>query len=454
MNKIKNFLVCVIVILIFAIILGCQTTPKKHAVVGQDTDKLESKLSAKPLAPNVYEVPKEVEDDVKLNTCTFHIKAAVEVSDSQTHPVYTLQRRDFSKSDIENIGNTLIPGIVGMRDGSKETKEEIEKEILILKQGIPTKNADGTITYAHNDQSDKVLSDYYEELKNAPEEIYTPVNGTVDYTPPVDEVFKLTNGNKARCRANEKSILMSPNEAGIVQKQSWLIRDGGWEGEGPVHLSPKLAAETAKQTGNDLLAKLKISNMQLASIEAARMIDDSGYDTLSTGWYLTYTFDKGDGVQFDSNSVSKSFMKFKDDATYAPYWPQEKVEVYMDESGVRFFTWVYPCSTVEEVNSNVVLLPFSDIYSRTKELIKQGFAWTDSPGKKNEDYYVNRVLLTNCLVRKKDDTKTAYWMPTWVFVYQQESRLDNSVTPGYIAVNAIDGSRVDMYGSGKPDKAS
>ena len=37
-------------------------------------------------------------------------------------------------------------------------------------------------------------------------------------------------------------------------------------------------------------------------------------------------------------------------------------------------------------------------------------------------------------------------MPAWMFVYQGESELDNSTTPGCIAVNAIDGSRVELAG--------
>ena len=448
MKKATGFIACFVLIFIFTILLGCQPTPEKPIVVGQGTDDLEGKLFVDPIAPYSYEAPEEIDDSILMNTCTFYIKSRIEISESQTHPVFRLQQTRFSPNDAEKICSLLVPDISAMRNASVETKEEIQEQILLLEQGIPQYHEDGSITYIHNEQADKVLPDYYDALEKAPAETFEPVNGTIDYTSPLEKVFKRTDGSKARCYVYDHSISVYPDNFGNIQMQSLIVREGGWEGEGPVHLSPTLAADAAQQLGNDLLAELDITNMGLASIEAARMLDGlQGYNTLCTGWMLTYTRDEGLGVPFDSASVSPYCMKFQDDEEYAASWPQETISVFLDENGIQFFNWENPCNIVEEVNANVELLSFEDIYKRATDLIKQGFAWIDEPGTICEDFYITRVLLTNCAVQIKDDIQTSYWIPTWVFVYQHESTLDNSVVPGYIAVNAIDGSRVELCGT-------
>lgn len=424
---------------------GCQPTPEAPIIIGRDSLEQSGKLVAATEPAYKMEVPEKVHNEIKLNICSFFVDATIEVSDSELHPVFRIKQKDFSSSDIRKICDTLIPDKLAMRDASKETKEEIEEMIYILKQGIPVKNKDGSVTYTPNDLTEEEWSKYYDALEKAEPEAFQKIATEIDYTPSFKSCFERSDGKKSYFYAYSNYVSVFFNDYGNIQMQSWIAHDGGWEGEGAIVLSPTITREDAKKAADQLLDSLDLSNMSLASTEAARMLDGIlGYSTLSTGWYLTYVRNEGGGIPFDTSSVSESFLQFNDDAAYASPWPQETVCVFLDETGIRFFSWRNPSEVAGIENANVKLLPFDEVYEQMEKLVHLGFAWTDLPEKRSEDFYINRILLTNCLVREKDNTESAFWMPVWLFVYQQESTLDNSVLPGYIAINAIDGSRVQL----------
>lgn len=425
---------------------GCQQNPTTQSIVSQGSSLLIDKISATPLAAFTYEIPGHIDDRIELNTCTFHVNADVEFSDTQEYPVLLLQKKMISEDEIRKITDYFIPNAIGERDAAVVTKEELTEQILLIEQGVPTYSNDGAVTYRPNQFADSILPEYYDALEKAPYESFIPVEGAPQFSIPMQRVYLLENDKRAYCYFFSDAIMLYPNDYGNIQKQSWLIEDGGWEGEGPVTLTPTVSKAKALDFGARILQELGYSNMQLASIEAARMLDGAlGYNTLTTGWYLTYTSSQAGGVSFDADSVSTSFMQFDDDEAYAPSWPQEKNILFMDETGVRYFSWECPYMVAEVVNTNVELLPFDTIYERAEALIKQGFAWTDQAGTLNEDFFISRILLTYYLVPQKNSIEYIYWMPTWVFVYQKESDLNSSVLPGYIAINAIDGSRVELF---------
>lgn len=444
----KQKLIVLGTIAIFAITggFGCQQNPTTQSIVGQGGSLFIDKINATPIAPSKYEVPGHIDDEIELNTCTFHVDADVEIFDTQKHPVLLLQRETISEDEFKEIMDYFIPDVVGERDAAVATKEELTEQIMLIEQGVPTYNADGTVSYRPNQFADSILPEYYDALEKAPYESFITVEGDPQFSMPMQRVYMLENDERAYCYFFSDAIMLYPNDYGNIQKQSWLIEDGGWEGEGPVTLTPTVSKAKALDIGARILQELGFSNMQLASIEAARMLDGAlGYNTLTTGWYLTYTSSQAGGVPFDADSVSTSFMQFADDEAYAPSWPQEKNILFLDETGIRYFSWESPYIVAEVVNTNVELLPFDTIYERAEALIKQGFAWTDQTGTLNEDFVISRILLTYYLVPQKNSIEYIYWMPTWVFVYQKESDLDNSVLPGYIAINAIDGSRVELF---------
>ncbi len=429
---------------LLCLLTACQPTPEKEAVVGPDDAKLQKILEAAPLAPYQYDAPAEVHDEIVLNTSTFYIDAEIEVTDATLHPVYRVERRGFVQEEAARIYDYFVPDATGIRDASQPSREELLEDIFILEQGIPTRQEDGSVTYVPNEHAQEAIAELNKQLESAPSEHFSQVSGTIEYTLPCAVSLLRADGSKAYCVAQEDMISVYTNDYGLIQMQSWILNQGGWEGEGPVTLAPSITQEQAQTKADQILADLGFENMSVAWAEKARMLDGFlGYNTLSTGWFITYVRSEGGNIPFDSNSVSSILMRFEDDsALYAPSWPQETVSLLVDETGARYFRWCCSCGEPELVNANVALLPFDQVYERMVQLVRQGFAWTDAPGTKNDDFIIYRILLTNCLVREKDRADSAVWMPTWIFVYQFAS--SNDTMPGYIAINALDGSRIHL----------
>ncbi|HML69540.1 MAG TPA: DUF6034 family protein [Clostridia bacterium] len=438
---------CLTLLLVMACTTGCKPTPDTPVIINRDNLEATYSLDNDALPAYNYSAPEKVQDEIKLNTCSFFIDTKVELSNSDMHPVLSIKQRFFSSEDIQGICDILIPDRIAIRDASNATKEEIEEMIAILKQGVPTYNDDGTISYVPIEISADDWQEYFDDLNEADTEDFESISGEMDFSPPFKKCFQKANGDKAYLSAQSNNVSVFLNDYGNIQMQSWIIRDGGWPGEGPVVLNPSLSADLAKQDAEALLERLRLDNMVLTSMETARMLDGiSGYSTLSTGWYLTYVRNDGGEIPFDTNSVSECLLQYDDEALYAAPWRQETVCVFVDETGIRFFSWSNPYETIGIENANVQLLPFDEILSQMKKLVHFGYAWADLPGNISENFYITRIVLTNCIVRAKNKTESAFLMPTWVFIYQQDSTMDNSVVPGYIAVNAIDGSRVQLLG--------
>lgn len=440
---IKKVLAVMLVLSAFAL-AACQPTPEEEAVVGLDDAKLQKIIEATPLAPYAYNAPAEVHDEIVLNICTFHIDAAIEVTDATLHPVYRVERRSFMPEEAARIYDYFVPDATGIRDASQPTREELLEDICILEQGIPTRQEDGSIIYVPNEHAQEIIAEWNKQLKSAPSEHFNQVSGRTEYTMPSTVSLLRADGSKAYCAAEEDAISIYMDDNGIIQMQRWILNQGSWEGEGPVTLTPSITQEQAQTKAEQVLADLGFENMSVAWVEKARMLDGTlGFNTLSTGWFITYVCSEGGNIPFDSDSVSSGLMNYEDDsALYAPSWPQETITLFVDETGARYFRWYCPCGEPELVNANVALLPFDQVYTRMCQLVRQGFAWADTPGTKSDDFLIYRVLLTNCLVREKNQADSAVWMPTWIFVYQFAS--SNKTQPGYIAINALDGSRVQL----------
>lgn len=125
-------------------------------------------------------------------------------------------------------------------------------------------------------------------MRNAPNEEYIPI---ADYDPtfPCNVVFKNSLEQNVYVFADENQIEIFPKNAGTIQLQSWIIKNGGWDGEGPVVLEPVLSEEEALTISKNVLNDLKIEGFEAAHIEAARMLDGFfGYATVSVGYQITF----------------------------------------------------------------------------------------------------------------------------------------------------------------------
>ena len=324
------------------------------------------------------------------------------------------------------------------------TKEDLEELIVILKRGMPKKQQDGSVLYEPSADSAEIIESLSEELRNAPNEEYIPI---ADYDPtfPCNVVFKNSLEQNVYVFADENQMEIFPKNAGTIQLQSWIIKNGGWDGEGPVVLEPVLSKEEALTISKNVLSDLKIEGFEAAHIEAARMLDGFfGYATVSVGYQITFCRAIDGQIPFDSSILTPGVLGFEDEADYIKPWPQERIVLMVDQEGIRFFHWEYPVIITNKLESNMKPLSFEAVWQHAKDLLILGSSWV-ADATTVEDRHVTRIMLTNCMVRSTKERNKVFLIPTWLFIVQKESALDGHILPSYIAINALDGSRVEMH---------
>ena len=129
---------------------------------------------------------------------------------------------------------------------------------------------------------------------------------------------------------------------------------------------------------------------------------------------------------------------------YAPRWYPETLRIYVDENGIQSVNWQFPLEIVETMNENVLLLEFDEIKGQITQAIELGYAYmSELMGGGENTVTVDRIVLTNVLVPMKNTVDYQMLVPAWVVFYEEDLGLGEPLRD-FIAVNAVDGSIVDL----------
>lgn len=200
---------------------------------------------------------------------------------------------------------------------------------------------------------------------------------------------------------------------------------------------------------NALISDLGIKDYGIAAYEKARIVYTYTAEIVSKGWQFTLTRNYGNSIPVDLNTVQfTGLLDFRSEE-YTERWRQDTITVYVDETGIQFFSWTDPIEVIETLNENVSLLPFEDVKERIKSNIKYGYSKSAEDGWANGecDISVDRVMLANVLVPIKDDLQHQTLSPTWLVYYTFYVDYKGKVIDEWksvFAVNAIDGSSIDL----------
>lgn len=148
-------------------------------------------------------------------------------------------------------------------------------------------------------------------------------------------------------------------------------------------------------------------------------------------------------------------MKF-DDAAYSAPLPPERLELFVDESGVYALWWENPVEVTQTVVENIALLPFEQVQGNFLQMLKNGLRWSDERPATNGELnptrrgIVERILLSYACVQERDAPGSYLLTPAWFFLYTTEVEKQGelqgfSTTPTIFAMNAVDGSRIALF---------
>lgn len=161
---------------------------------------------------------------------------------------------------------------------------------------------------------------------------------------------------------------------------------------------------------------------------------------LANGYQIILCRGDGGYAPFDPLLLGHSALQIYEQSAYRKDWRPERMQMFVDERGVRYVEQVYPLHVLRTVNENAALLPFARVQELLRNRFRHEFRWTEVSG---GTVTVKRVALVGALVRVKNDLERAYIVPTWLCEYTT----DTGGTPEQryaIAVNAIDGTSVDV----------
>lgn len=444
---------------------ACQATPDKEVVINKNDGKLEEIISSKAVDseqtiisnqseyaidesadksdPGVLSERWSQNYDIQELDCV--IDADIILPDKKEFPVYKIKQRKFDEHTVQKVLEYFIKDATGMREMSP-TKEELEMELILAKRGSYTE-ADGVVTWEPYEGQQEDVARLEEQIKNTGEEVFFPV--TDDIVLPKSNTYAMPDGSRVHVRAETDSIFIEPLKFGIVQPESWVIAGDAYPGEpkGTTLDNVKIRQQEAYETVNSFLDEVGIENMGISEAEKARLILDMTYKTVSEGWEITLSRNDGGSVPlFIDNQPSGILYHRAED--YVKRWYPEVIKIYVDETGVKTFVWKYPVEVMEVLNQNVLVQDFEEIKERILKSIKFGFSYVKEMVKKDggeltdQKIEVNKIVLTNVMIPIKDETDYQMLVPAWIIYYAQDFGIKTKLS--FIAVNAIDGSSIDL----------
>ena len=464
-----------------ALLSACQPTPEEEPVVNKGDGTLEEAIAAEALPPARYEAPETLRlDPFGTETLEVVVNAEVVVPDVERYPIVEVTLRTITADWARDMMYKMANGktIHTYQNEVPTTKEQIEGEITLLQQQLA--NPDAYLPAGADEQTRAAAEKEWRELLEAWETLYQEAPDTF-------EPREIDMSDAAFRTALE---FRGAVESG-KQRETYLSVTAWYGGPGgnveynnlvdgislPFYFDMDsdltdlndvtISAEEAVQIGLDFLAQLGETDFAPALIVAG-YCDPGGDDPGPIKeWPQCYQ------IQFTRNvaGVPATYREEHYDLPmsgsdgrerYAPYYPQESIEMDIRDSGVNYMCWSAPSELGRTLNENVTLMPFEQVVERFCDQIlysaTPAVGETDSVIKKT--LHIDRIELGMVRALQRGSVEEWVMVPAWTFfgrtVLQyagpepggyplNENNEYVSEMPGYsyLILNAVDGSVYD-----------
>ena len=421
---------------------ACQPTPTEEPVVNKDDGALEIKLQATPVPPEkaqTFTAPDRWQETLEIGDSRVVFDAAVECPVT-VFPVFEVEKAAFTAQTVNEVLTRLAPDAERVWPAGT-TSEELNEELAAAIRGWWYDDGLGGGHYGPYEGQEVDIARLQQQLASAVDESapYAPFESL-----PVKHTVLCADGRSITVYAYDDcwAFTIDLGHAAVMQGES-LVASGGAMGNEPpgteigeVSITPEQAVEQAQA----MLETLGFAGMQVASVEKARMVNAVTEEVLTSGYQLILCRGDGGYAPFDSLLLGHAALQNHEQPAYRKDWRPERMQMFVDERGVRYVEQMYPIHVLRTAHENAELLPFERAQELLKNRFRHEFRWTEGSGK---TVTVKRVALVGALVRVKNDLERAYIVPAWLCEYTT----DTSAAPDQryaIAVNAIDGTNVDV----------
>lgn len=467
--------------------MGCQKTPEKSLVGNKGEDALSQAIAATPGAQLPLEAPATWTHTFGSSDGAFSIviDAGVELPDAGSYPVAKVKKIDLTEAWLKNFLQRLSNGgkVYQFKDETVYTKSEIEEILINLRRELSDPSSDlnsANLTEearaARAQEIEEDLRLWLEAYEAAPE-TYALVEQPIEYSE------DNAGGQQFSCSLDLGKdtlayVSVSRSEAGgyvVIANQDPTVGQILSTTEDLQKLDKlTITPDEAANLGLDFLRSLGEEDFAPALVLGGYMQDPGDpnapreaqpqcYQIFFTrsveGVRTTYRNASMDAILAAGRTAEKAAVMEQ----YAPLWPQESIEMIITDTGVQQLRWEMPTEQVEVCNTNVALLPFSEIQRIFEtQMLVEGL-WRN-PADSDiiaREIVITRVTLGMMQIREKN-TRDGLWMvPTWNFqgyeiytyaapvpggyILDENNQYVNDQLAGhsFLSINAIDGSVIN-----------
>ncbi len=443
-----------IVFLSLLLLCACVPTPTEEAIVNKAEHSIKDTLSAKDAEAYRYEAPSHWTETIEMKKLNIVIDADVILPESGRYPLQTIQRHEFTGTDVLNLLNACFAGPFALRE-NRYSMTELDEDLRMELRGnvIDSDEVTGEVIFEPLTEDTETLLELRERMAECPaEDTFVPLDPAA-LSPRSDPyVIRTSDGTLLYVMFRTDALMISTSRNGQMQNEHevWV---GGFYGEpwhkGIDHIT--ITEGDAKSKANAVLEHAGLSDQfGVGLIEKGRLAraiaEEPYYEVLSEGYILRVSrngggyvpFPQGGGM-YEEDQKSAMFEKPTEES-YAQRWRQDWMELYVSDSGVGYVGWFDPNEFVTEANGNVVLMPFDEIRAHIRDDLNYSYAWSDEGNRGISELHVKKIVLSCAIARIPNDPDEAALVPAWVVVYSDSRSEKVKGHEKLMLINAIDGS--------------
>ena len=466
---------------------GCQKTPEKSLVGNKGEDTLSQAIAATPGAQLPLEAPATWTHTFGSSDGAFSIvvDAAVELPDAGNYPVAKVRKIDLTEAWLKDFLQRLGNGgtVYQYKDETMYTKSEIEEILINLRRELSDPGSDLNSANLSEEARTARIQEIQEELQLWLEAYETAPETYAVAEQPIEYCEDNAGGQQFSCSLDLGKdtlayVSVRRSEVGgyvVIANQDPTVGQILSTTEDLQKLDKlTINPDEAANLGLDFLKFLGEENFAPALVLGGYMQDPGNpnapreeqpqcYQIFFTrsveGVNTTYRNTSMDAFLMNGRMVEKAAIMEQ----YAPFWPQESVEMIITDTGVQYVRWEMPTEQVEVCNTNVALLPFSEIQQIFETQMMVEGLWTN-PADTDviaREIVITKVTLGMMQIREKNTRDGLLMVPTWNFqgyeiytyaapvpggyILDENNQYVNDQLAGhsFLSINAIDGSIIN-----------
>lgn len=437
---------------------ACQPSPENSAVVGKGG--LDDIINAPAAEAGEYAAPKTIREQFAIENAdvpvTVSVDAQIIVPEVMAFPVVSVVPTDFVQEEVDALIAYFVGGEQLYARQNMPTKADLAEMLIKVRAEQAQARAEGDELMVAD--IEELISDLERRMQTAPESIERiPTDGKLTFKEGLDfltmeAVTYPQDGQSATISAHNRwegtatGSLFAFDTGPVFQPRASL---SGKQAPGQ-----KLTPQQAAARVESLLDELGLKNRHVVAVEAGPALIGQGAlpDEDRQGYLVTCTHVVG-GVPLMGGELLRGSGETDEagNPIYAPGFRNEKIVVYIDDSGVVGFRWLNRSEIGEVLNENVRLMPFSDIWDLFKRQTISRYTAAVAGGMGDvEDLLImiEKIELGMVSYQRQDRPGEYMLVPAWTFYGYEYTKLNGELwelgrreqSAELIVINAVDGT--------------